>query len=157
MPDNGVRCATQKTPSLRVRLQRRRSYFAGARSGIHTSQGVNMSDKLAEIIAEALAFRNERDWERFHDPKNLAEAISIEAGELLENFLWVTTDESREMEGAKLDRIKNEVSDILIYVIYLCQALNIDLIKEARNKLQMNRQKYPVEKSKGSSKKYTEF
>jgi len=116
-----------------------------------------MSDKLAEIIAEALAFRNERDWERFHDPKNLAEAISIEAGELLENFLWVTTDESREMEGAKLDRIKNEVSDILIYVIYLCQALNIDLIKEALNKLQMNRQKYPVEKSKGSSKKYTEF
>jgi len=116
-----------------------------------------MSDKLAEIIAEALAFRNERDWERFHDPKNLAEAISIEAGELLENFLWVTTDESREMEGTKLNRIKNEVSDILIYVIYLCQALNIDLIKEVRNKLQMNRQKYPVEKSKGSSKKYTEF
>ena len=116
-----------------------------------------MNDRLTEIIAEAIAFRNERDWERFHDPKNLAEAISIETGELLENFLWMSTDESREINGAKLDRIKNEVSDILIFVIYLCQALNIDLIKEARNKLEMNRQKYPVEKSKGSSKKYTEF
>ena len=69
----------------------------------------------------------------------------------------MTTDKSREMEGAKLDSIKNEVSDILIYVIYLCQALNTNLIKEARNKLEMNRQKYPVDKSKGSSKKYTEF
>ncbi len=116
-----------------------------------------MSDKLAEIITEALAFRNERDWERFHDPKNLAEAITIETAELLENFLWATTDESRHMEGAKLGRVKNEVSDILIYIIYLCQALDIDLVKEARKKLQINRQKYPVEKSKGSSKKYTEF
>ena len=70
-----------------------------------------MSDKLAEIITEALAFRDERDWERFNDPKNLAEAISIESGEVLENFLWATTDESRNVEGSKAD----EKSDCRVY------------------------------------------
>ncbi len=81
--DNGVRydCRAIVVISL---MQRK--------SGIHTSQGLDMSDKLAEIITEALAFRDERDWERFHDPKNLAEVITIETAELLENFLWATTD-----------------------------------------------------------------
>ena len=116
-----------------------------------------MTDKLSRTIDKIIGFRDERDWRQFHDPKNLAEAISIEAGELLENFLWMTTGESKEIDSTKLDKIRNEVSDILIYMVYLCNVLNIDLIEEVENKIEKNRKKYPVDKSKGSSKKYTEF
>lgn len=71
-----------------------------------------MGDVLRRIVEELLKFRNERDWEQFHDPKNLAEAISIESAELLENFLWVATDESRDLDSIKLARIKEEVADV---------------------------------------------
>jgi len=116
-----------------------------------------MDDKLSRILEIILEFRDERDWGQFHDPKNLAEAISIESGELLEKFLWMTTDESKRLDSAKLDRIKEEISDIVIFALYLCYDLNIDLLKAIENKIEMNRKKYPVEKSRGSSRKYTEI
>ena len=75
----------------------------------------------------------------------------------IRQFLWMTTDESKEIDNTKLDRIKSEISDILIYMIYLCNVLNIDLIKEAGNKMDINRKKYTVRRSKGSNKKNTEF
>jgi len=115
-----------------------------------------MDDRLHEIIGRIIEFRDERDWEQFHDPKNLAEAISIESAELLEEFLWMTTNESRKVNGSELDGIKEEVSDIVIFIVYLCNSLGIDLLDEVENKLEINRAKYPVEKSKGSSRKYTE-
>lgn len=116
-----------------------------------------LNDGLDEVIKKIIEFREERDWEQFHDPKNLAEAISIEAGELLEQFLWSTTAESRKVSGSKLDKVKEEISDILIFLVYMCHTLGIDLVGEVDKKIEANRQKYPVDKSKGSSKKYTDL
>ena len=98
----------------------------------------NMSKRLNEIIDVVIGFRDARDWKQFHDPKNLTEAISIEAGELLENFLWMTTDESKKVDNVKLEKIKEEISDIFIYIIYLCNTLNVDLLQEVENKIALN-------------------
>jgi dCTP diphosphatase len=112
---------------------------------------------LERTIKKILEFREERDWAQFHDPKNLAEAISIEAGELLEQFLWLSTDESKVLAGRKLDRAKEEIADILIFLMYMCDTLGIDLAKEVERKIEANRKKYPVDRSKGSKKKYTDL
>ena len=115
-----------------------------------------MSD-LESIQKNIIAFRNERDWAQFHDPKNLAEALSIEAGELLENFLWKTTEQSRNLTGAELNNVKEELADIFIFLTYLSEEYKIDLLKEVEKKITVNEEKYPVEKAKGSNRKYTEL
>ena len=115
-----------------------------------------MSD-LESIQKRILSFRNERDWQQFHDPKNLAEALSIEAGELLENFLWKTTEQSRNLTPEELKNVKEELADIFIFLTYLSEEYKIDLFKEVENKIAQNAAKYPVEKAKGSSKKYIEL
>ena len=112
-------------------------------------------EDLAAIQQKIIAFRNERDWAQFHDPKNLAEALSIEAGELLENFLWKTTEQSRNLTAEELKNVKEELADIFIFLTYLCDEFKIDLLTEAENKITVNAAKYPVERAKGSSKKYT--
>ncbi len=112
---------------------------------------------LAAIQNKIIAFRNERDWEQFHDPKNLAEALSIEAGELLENFLWKTTEQSRKLSPEELKNVKEEMADIFIFLSYLSEEYKIDLLKEVESKIAHNAAKYPVEKAKGSAKKYTEL
>ncbi len=111
--------------------------------------------ELSKIQEKILAFRNERDWAQFHDPKNLAEAISIEAGELLENFLWKTTEQSRNLSPEELKNVKEELADIFIFLTYLSEEYKIDLFKEVESKIAQNAAKYPVEKAKGSAKKYT--
>jgi NTP pyrophosphatase (non-canonical NTP hydrolase) len=113
--------------------------------------------ELSAVQRNILDFRNARDWAQFHDPKNLAEALSIEAGELLENFLWKTTEQSRNLTAEKLKNVKEELADIFIFLTYLCEEYKIDLMKEVESKVAHNELKYPVEKAKGSSKKYTEF
>ena len=115
-----------------------------------------MSD-IAKIQQKILDFRNERDWAQFHDPKNLAEALSIEAGELLENFLWKTTEQSRNLSAEELKNVKEELADIFIFLTYLSEEYRIDLLKEVEMKIAVNEVKYPVEKSKGSAKKYTKM
>jgi len=110
---------------------------------------------LESIQKKIISFRNERDWAQFHDPKNLAEALSIEAGELLENFLWKTTEQSRNLTTEELSNVKHEIADIFIFLTYLCDEYKIDLLREVENKIAHNEAKYPVEKSKGSSRKYT--
>jgi len=115
------------------------------------------SSEFSALQRKILDFRNARDWAQFHDPKNLAEALSIEAGELLENFLWKTTEQSRNLTAEKLKNVREELSDIFIFLIYLCEEYKIDLLKEVESKVAHNEVKYPVEKSKGSSKKYTEY
>ncbi len=112
---------------------------------------------LEAIQRKILSFRNERDWAQFHDPKNLAEALSIEAGELLENFLWKTTEQSRNLSSEELKNVKEELADIFIFLTYLGEEYEIDLFKEVENKIAQNAAKYPVEKAKGLSKKYTEL
>jgi len=118
---------------------------------------MKMEDKLSVISKKVIQFRDARDWEQFHDPKNLAEAISIESAELLEKFLWTTTDKAYDMDNQKLEDIKEEIADIVIFLIYLCNGLNIDLTQAVESKIEINEKKYPVEKAKGSSKKYKEF
>lgn len=112
---------------------------------------------LDSIHRKIITFRNERDWQQFHDPKNLAEAISIEAGELLENFLWKTPEQSRNISAEELTNVKEEIADIFIFLTYLCDEYDIDLLKEVEKKIAVNEAKYPVEKAKGSPKKYSAY
>ena len=111
--------------------------------------------ELKDSRQKILDFRNARDWAQFHDPKNLAEALSIEAGELLENFLWKTTEQSRNLSAEELKNVKEELADIFIFLTYLSEEYKIDLLKEVENKIAQNESKYPVEKAKGSAKKYS--
>jgi len=112
---------------------------------------------LASIQKKIIAFRNERDWQQFHDPKNLAEALSIEAGELLENFLWKTTEQSRNLSPEELKNVKEELADIFIFPTYLSEEYKIDLLTEVEKKTAVNAAKYPVDKAKGSAKKYSAY
>lgn len=112
-----------------------------------------MSD-LEEIIKSLIQFRDERDWAQFHDSKNLASAISIEAAELNELFLWKSGHQSEEVDKEK---IKEELADILTYSFLLANKHGFDIKEIILNKLESSRQKYPVEKSRGSSKKYNEL
>ena len=122
-----------------------------------------MTDKAAEtnvferLKQKALSFRDRRDWRQFHSPKNLAEGLSIESAELLENFLWKTTEQSRTLNDKELARVKEEVGDILLFLTYFCHELDIDLFAEADRKIDINEKKYPVEKAKGNCLKYTEY
>ncbi len=110
------------------------------------------------ILQKVLQFRNERDWEQYHTPKNLVCSISIEASELLELFQWLDNDEGKRFadnEGA--GRIREEVADIAIYLMLFCHDNGIDLEDAMLEKLKMNAEKYPVGKSKGSADKYDRF
>jgi NTP pyrophosphatase (non-canonical NTP hydrolase) len=109
---------------------------------------------VEEIIRE---FRDERDWAQFHTPKDMAEAICIEAGELLEHFLWKNATESAEVAVARKEDISDELADIAIYLLELADNLNIDIFNAIQNKLAKNAVKYPVSKAKGKNLKYTEL
>jgi NTP pyrophosphatase (non-canonical NTP hydrolase) len=112
-----------------------------------------MSD-LADLTARIRAFRDARDWMQFHNPKNLASSIVIEAAELLEHFQWKTLEESTEHASNRRDEISTEIADVAIYLIELSDNLGIDLLAAIDRKLAINEQKYPVDKAKGSSVKY---
>lgn len=102
-------------------------------------------------------FAAARDWNQFHSPKNLAIAVSVEAGELLEHFQWIPDRDSLTLPEDKLAKIKEEIADVLLYLIRLADLLNVDLLKIAYSKIEANAQRYPVDKSRGSAKKYTEL
>ncbi len=105
-----------------------------------------------KIITDALVeFRNDRDWEQFHNPKDLALAISIESAELLELFLWKNADE------ANVERIKEELADILSFSFLLAEKYGFDIKEIILEKIKLNGQKYPVDKAKGTAKKYDEL
>ena len=114
-------------------------------------------NELEQLKEKLLAFRDARDWKQFHSPKNLAEGLSIEAAELLENFLWKTTDQSYDLSDTELARVKDEASDIFTFLMYLCHELKIDLYAETNRKIDENAKKYPVDKAKGNCLKYTEY
>ena len=102
-------------------------------------------------------FSAARDWDQFHSPKNLAMALSAEAGELLETFQWLTEEQSRSLAPEALAAASDEVADVLLYLIRLCDQLGIDPITAANRKLLANARKYPANKARGNSKKYTEL
>jgi NTP pyrophosphatase (non-canonical NTP hydrolase) len=106
---------------------------------------------IKEITTELLKFRNERDWEQFHNPKDLALAINIEAGELLEEFLW------KKHEDTKKEKIKEELADVFAYAFLLAEKYGFDVKKIVLEKIKKNGEKYPVSKAKGTSKKYNEL
>ncbi len=107
--------------------------------------------EIKEILDEILKFRNERDWEQFHNAKDLAIAINVEAGELLELFLWKNADE------ADKEKVKEEIADIMIYSMLMAQKFNFNIKDIIIEKIKLNSKKYPVEKSKGISNKYNDL
>lgn len=106
---------------------------------------------------ELLEFRREREWEQFHNPRNLATALSVEAAELLEPFRWASEAQALDIVQARRGEIANELADIAILLTYLTHDLGIDLNAAVASKIQANAQKYPVDKARGSNKKYTEL
>jgi len=107
--------------------------------------------EIEEITKALIDFRNERDWAQFHNPKDLALAINVEAGELLELFLW------KKAEEANKDKVKEELADILAYSFLLAEKYGFDVKDIVMNKIKINGDKYPVDKSKGTAKKYNEL
>jgi NTP pyrophosphatase (non-canonical NTP hydrolase) len=110
-----------------------------------------MEQSLQQITDRIKKFTQERDWAQFHNAKDLALALSIEASELNECFLWKSPEEG------KIEKIEDELADILIYAILFADKYNFDIKELILKKLEKNEQKYPVEKAKGNAKKYTEF
>ena len=107
-----------------------------------------------ETIERIIRFRDDRDWKQFHNPKDLAISISLEAAELLEVFQWSGEDISDE---GKIDKIKEELADVVNYCVLMADACNLDLDTIVREKITVNEEKYPVEKAKGKSDKYSEL
>ena len=106
---------------------------------------------MKEIIDALIKFRNERDWEQFHNPKDLAVALNVEAGELLELFLW------KKAEEADKEKVKEELADVFSFAFLLAEKYGLDVKEIVLDKIEKNGQKYTVEKSKGTAKKYTEL
>jgi len=117
----------------------------------------NEAMSLNEIKLRLREFAEARDWDQFHSPKNLSMALSAEVAEILEYFQWLTEEKSNNLPQNKLDEVKTELADTLIYLIRLSDKLDIDLLAAAKNKIELNKLKYPVDKAKGNAKKYTEL
>ena len=113
------------------------------------------NDPLDELRSGIRHFAEERDWEQFHSPKNLSMALAVEASELMEHFQWMTQEESKNLAPDKLQCIKEEIADVQIYLIRLCDRLNVDLLEAASKKLRANAEKYPADMVKGSAKTYS--
>lgn len=107
--------------------------------------------EFEEIINELIKFRNERDWEQFHNSKDLAIALNVEAGELLELFLW------KQPEEANIDKIKEELADVLAFALLLADKHQLNVKQIILDKIKQNEMKYPIDKSKGNAKKYDEL
>ena len=102
-------------------------------------------------------FIEERDWEQFHSPKNLAMALSVEVAEVVEHFQWLTEEESQHLPPEKLAEIGEEIGDVMIYLTELADKLGIDPVEAAKAKVEINGQKYPAALVKGKASKYTEY
>lgn len=107
-----------------------------------------------ETVESILKFRDDRAWKQFHTPKDLAISLSLEASELLEVFQWSGSDTSAD---GRMEKVREELADVVNYAVLMADACGLDLDEIVREKLRMNSEKYPVEKAKGSSKKYTEY
>ena len=114
-------------------------------------------DPLHALTEQIRLLARERDWDQFHSPKNLSMALIAEAAELLEHFQWATEEQSYKLDSAKLQEVKHEIADVFIYLVRLSDRLNIDLLDAAREKLDLNREKYPVYKVRGDARKYSDY
>jgi dCTP diphosphatase len=116
-----------------------------------------MSTELDGLKRALRDFAREREWGQFHSPKNLAAALCVEAGELLEHFQWLSEADSRTLAVDKKVAVSQELADVFIYLLQLSDHLGIDLVEAAQSKMAANAKKYPVALAKGSMRKYTEL
>jgi NTP pyrophosphatase (non-canonical NTP hydrolase) len=114
-------------------------------------------NQISALLERIKSFADERDWQQFHSPKNISMALSVEASELLEHFQWMTEEESRNVSAEKKSQIADETADVFLYLLRICEQMDIDLLTVANKKIDKNALKYPVDKAKGNSKKYTEL
>ena len=112
---------------------------------------------LTQLRDALREFAAERDWDQFHSPKNLASALSVEASELLECFQWLTEDQSRNLTPEQLADVRDELADVLNYLVRLADKLDVNLMDAARDKILKNALKYPPDKARGSMKKYSKL
>jgi dCTP diphosphatase len=115
------------------------------------------SDPIKLLSQRLRQFAADRDWDQFHTPKNLVIALSVEAGELLEHFQWLTPEQSAHLSEGQLAQVRLELADVFLYLVSLSDKLGVDLVAAAFDKLEINAKKYPVELAKGTAKKYTEL
>jgi dCTP diphosphatase len=119
---------------------------------------VSAKPDTLDLLRERLQrFADERDWDQFHAPKNLAIALSVEAAELLEHFQWLGEDESRTLAPEQLAKVREELADVLLYLVRLADKLGVDLGEAAWDKIERNALKFPADKARGSSKKYRDL
>jgi dCTP diphosphatase len=116
-----------------------------------------MPDALLRLRAALRTFAAERDWDQFHSPRNLATALAVEAAELLEPFQWLTDEQSRDLSPDARTAVEEELADVLLYLVRLADRLDVDLERAAMAKIEKNARKYPVDKARGSSRKYTDL
>lgn len=113
-----------------------------------------MPDTLAALATRLRDFAAARDWQRFHSPKNLASALVVEAGELLEHFQWLTEEQSRELDTAARQAVGAEMADVLLYLVQLATQLNLDLLAAACDKIALNETRYPADRVRGTATKH---
>jgi NTP pyrophosphatase (non-canonical NTP hydrolase) len=116
-----------------------------------------MVDVLRALQQRLAAFAAARDWEQFHSPKNLAMALSVEASELVEEFQWLTEEQSQALDPERRERVRLELADVFIYLLRLADRLDVDLLRAADDKIAQNERKYPAERVRGDARKYTEY
>jgi NTP pyrophosphatase (non-canonical NTP hydrolase) len=114
-------------------------------------------DPLVSLRDTLRTFAAQREWDQFHSPKNLAAAISVEAAELLQHFQWMSDAESTRLSSDVISKVREEMADVLLYLIRLADKLDVNLFEAAESKIKMNAIRYPIEKARGTSKKYTEL
>jgi dCTP diphosphatase len=112
---------------------------------------------LENLRSAIRTFIRERDWEQFHSPKNLAMSLSVEVAEVVEHFQWLTEEQSKNLPPEKLGEVRDEIGDVMIYLIELADKLGIDPVEAAKAKLEITRQKYPADLVRGKASKYTEY
>jgi NTP pyrophosphatase (non-canonical NTP hydrolase) len=115
------------------------------------------ADPVEKLIEALRRFAAERDWDQFHSPKNLSIALSVEASELLERFQWLTEEQSKRLSTDELQAVSEEMADVFLFLLRLADKLDVDLLKASWLKLELNAKKYPIEKSRGKSTKYTKL
>jgi dCTP diphosphatase len=113
--------------------------------------------ELDELKQRLRKFAQERDWDQFHSPKNLSMALSVEVAELVEHFQWLTEDKSQQLDEKTLAEVADEIADVQVYLLRLADKLDVDILDAVDKKIKKNEAKYPAEKVRGSSKKYTEY
>jgi NTP pyrophosphatase (non-canonical NTP hydrolase) len=114
-------------------------------------------DGLSALQRRLREFASVRDWQQFHSPKNLAMALSVEAAELVEQFQWLTEEQSRALDAERLERVRLEIADVFIYLLRIADVLEVDVLRAADDKIALNERKYPVDRVRGDSRKYDEY